>query len=107
MIEDKADLILDKADLLDPLAVDNLSERGKEAVADAQNAGKNLELTDPKKGGDNLLANHDTDGIIEQTINSKSVQGFGQPGGETDISGGIPNLDEIAGREVDENEYNK
>lgn len=106
MIKDKTDLTLDKADLLDPLAVDNLSDYEREVVADAQNAGKNLESTVPKEGGDNLLEGHDTGGIIEQTVNSKAVEGFGQPGGESDISGGIANLDETAGKKVEQNRYN-
>ena len=99
-------MIVDKADLLDPLAVDDRSDYEKEVVADAQNAGKDLESIDPHEGGDNLLADHDTGGVIEQTINSKAVAGFGQPGGESDFTGGIANLDKTAGRIVDENEYN-
>ena len=55
---------------------------------------------------ENFAADQETGGIIEQTIDSKAVAGFGQPGGESDISGGIVNLDETAGKKIDQNEYN-
>lgn len=100
-------MIKDKTDLLDPLAEDNLSPFEEKVVEDAQNAGKNLASTVPKEADDNLQTGHDTGGIVEQTINSRAVAGFGQPGGESDISGGIANFDETAGNIVDENKYNE
>lgn len=96
----------DKTDLLDPLAKNNLSDYEKEALEDAQNAGKNLESTVPGESDGDLTASRATGGIIEQTIDSEAVEGFGRPGGDSDISGGIPNLDETAGRQVRQNEYN-
>ena len=99
-------MIKNKTDLLDPTAESELSEYEKEVVEDARNAGKNLESTVPGESDNDLTADHETGGIIEQTIDSKAVEGFGQPGGETDISGGIANLDETAGKKVEQNEYN-
>jgi len=98
--------IADKTDLLDPLAVNDLSDYEKEVVKDAQHDGKGLESTIPGSGDEHLLGNHNTGGVVEQTINSKAVEGFGQPGGESDFTGGIANLDETAGKIVDENKYN-
>ena len=98
---------IDKTDLLDPLSKNDLSNYEKEVVEDAQNAGKGLESTVPGSGDEHVLGLHNTGGAFEQTINSKAVEGFGQPGGETDTTGGIANLDETAGKIVDENEYNR
>ena len=99
-------MIKNKTDLLDPSAESDLSDYKKEVVEDAENAGKGLKSTVPGSGDKNLTANHNTGGVIEQTVDSKAVEGFGQPGGETDVSGGVANLDETAGKVVDQNEYN-
>lgn len=98
---------IDKTNLLDPPAIDDRSDYEKKVVEDAIDAGKGLESTVPGSGDEHVLGLHNTGGAFEQTINSKAVEGFGQPGGESDISGGIPNLDETTGKIVDENEYNR
>jgi hypothetical protein len=95
-----------KTDLLDQPAKNDLSDYEKEVVENAQNAGKNLESTVPGRNDGDLTAEHDTGGIIEQTIDSEAVEGLGKPGGDSDISGGIANLDETAGRQVNQNQYN-
>jgi hypothetical protein len=99
-------MIKDKTDLLDPLAESDLSDYEKKVVEDAQNAGKGLESTDSTSGNKHPAAKQDT-GIIEQTVNSKAVAGFGQPGGDSDISGGVANLDETTDATVKQNEYNR
>ena len=96
----------DRTKLSDPAAFDDLSKREKQIVRDAQDAGRNLESTDPTVGDERLEARHDTGGPIEQTISSKAVAGFGQPGGESDISGGVADLAEMTDAPVEENKYN-
>jgi hypothetical protein len=99
-------MIKNKTDLLDPTAESDLSEYEKQVVEDARNAGKNLESTVPGESDGDLTAEHKMGGIIEQTVDSKAVEGFGKPGGDTDVSGGIANLEETAGEKVVQNEYN-
>lgn len=96
----------DRTKLSDPAAFNDLSKRDKQIVRDSQDAGRNLESTDPTTGDEHLETRHNTGGPIEQTISSKAVAGFGQPGGESDISGGIADLAETTDAPVEENEYN-
>ena len=96
-----------QTDMLDPLAESDLSNDEEKIVEDAADAGKNLASTVPGESDEALTGEPKDGGIIGQTINSKAVAGFGQPGDESDISGGIANLDETAGKKVDENEYNE
>lgn len=51
----------------------------------------------------------DTGGILHQTIAPEAIEAdeAGAPGGGSDLSGGIANLDQTAGPIVDENEYNE
>ncbi len=100
-------MINDKTDLLDPSAKNDLSDFERQVVEDAQNAGKNPESAASGRDDDDLTAARDTGGIIEQTIDSEAVEEFGKPGGDSDISGGIPNLDETTKAKVEQNEYNK
>jgi len=82
---------INKSDLLDPASVENLSEDEKQIVADAQSAGKSFGSTDPVAGNEHVTPEHSTDGVIEQTIDSKAVTSFGRPGDDSDISGDAAN----------------
>ena len=99
--------MIDKSKLLDPTSAGDQSNREKEVVADAQGAGKGMLSTDPTAGDENLTAERDTGGIIKQTVNSRAVAGFGQPGDALDVSGGVANLDETTEAPVEQNEYNR
>ena len=96
----------DRTKLSDRAIFDDLSKREKQVVRDAQDAGRNLESTDPTAGDERLGARHDTGGPVEQTTSSKAVARFGQPGGESDISGGVADLGEATEAPVEENKYN-
>ena len=96
----------DRTKLSDPAAFDERSKREKQVVRDAQDAGRNLESSDPTAGDERLESRHYTGGPIGQTISSKAVAGFGQPGGESDISGGLADLAETTDAPVEENKYN-
>jgi hypothetical protein len=96
----------DRTKLSDPAAFDELSKREKDIVRDARDAGRDLESSDPTVVDEHLRGLHNTGGPIEQTISSKAIAGFGKPGGETDISGGIADLAETTDAPVEENEYN-
>lgn len=96
----------DRTKLSNSAAFDQLSKRDKEIVRDAQDAGRDLESLDPTAVDEHLRAPHNTGGPIEQTISSRAVAGFGKPGGETDISGGLADLAETTDAPVEENEYN-
>lgn len=91
--------MIDKTELPDPTSVNNLSEREKEIVEDAHDAGNNPEFinTDKNIGGE-----------LQQTVNPEAIEAdqTGAAGGDSDVSGGVANLDEIAGKIVGENEYN-
>lgn len=90
-----------QTDLLDPLAKNDLSDYEKQVVEDAQNVGVSTDateaLTDNAEG---------TGGIIGQTLDADALDEIGKPGGESDMTGGIANLDETTKAPVEQNEYN-
>lgn len=95
--------MIDKTELLDPAEAGDLSRREKEVIEDAQNAGISSDSTEaltddnPESPG----------GVTGQTVNIDALEEIGKPGGESDISGGISNLDETTEAPVGENEYNR
>jgi hypothetical protein len=91
--------IFNKTDLLDPTSLSDRTDREKEVIADAQNAGNSPTVRNAD----------DTGGVLRQTVNPEAIKAdeSGAPGGDSDLSGGIANLDETAGKLVDENEYNR
>jgi hypothetical protein len=91
--------MIKKGELLDPALTGKLSEREKQVVSDAQNAGKSFGSTDVTAGDEDLEAPHNTGGVIEQTVDSKAVAKFGRPGDESDISGRLAASSKIAGAE--------
>lgn len=79
--------MIEKTELTDPTSFDELSDRDQKIVEDAGNAGKDLASSEPERGGANQPADADAGGIIEQTVDSKAVAGFGRPGDDSDVSG--------------------
>lgn len=90
--------MMDKAELLDPTSTESLSQREKEIVEDAQNAGNNPKNT-----------NDEGDGVLQQNVNADAIQAdeTSTSDGGSDISGGEANLDKTAGNFTGENEYNR
>jgi hypothetical protein len=91
--------MINKTDLLDPASLSGRSDREKKVIADAQNAGN----------GPAVRNAEDTGGVLRQTVSPEAIKAdeTGAPGGDSDLSGGIANLDETAGKLVHENEYNR
>lgn len=91
--------MIDKTELLDPTSVNDLSKREKEIVEDAQDVGNNPEF---------INTDRNSEGALQQTVNPEAIKAdqTGAAGGDSDFSGGVANLDETAGKIVDENEYN-
>lgn len=83
--------MINKADLLDPLAVEHLSEYERSVVEGAQNAGHGPRNLNTEKIGQKNRA-----GALQQTIIPSAIMAAecGAPGGDSDISDGISNLTE-------------
>ena len=90
---------INEADPLDPASLSGRSEKEKQVIADAERVGNN-----------SAPRNHsDTGGIPRQIIDPNAIKAdeAGAPAAVLIFPGGIANLDETAGRLVDENEYNR
>lgn len=88
--------------MLDPTAKGNLSEYEKQVVRDAQNVGTSTDATEALTDKTESMSRS-----IKQTINAEALAEIGSPGGESDLTGGIANLDETTRAKVKQNEYNR
>ena len=88
--------------MLDPTAKGDLSEYEKQVVEDAQNAGTSTDATEALTD-----RTEPEGGPIGQTVDAKALKEIGSPGGKSDLTGGIANLDETTRAEVEQNEYNR
>src|SRR5688572_11307282 len=83
--------MINKADLLDPSAIDHLSEYERSVVDGAQNAGHGPRHLNLEKTGEQNFA-----GSLQQVIIPAAIRAaeYGPPGGNSDISDGISDLRE-------------
>lgn len=110
-----------KSDLLDMSDAKTLSERDKDALKSAPRAGNSSNPTgvaavmmsdslDVGRGESPGLDNAANDsGVLTQTVNSGEIEAAqsSEPGNETDISGGVSNLEESSDVPVELNKYNE
>lgn len=89
-------------DMLDPLAKNDISDYEKQVVEDAQNAGASSDKIEALRNN-----TESPGGITGQTIDTEALKDIGNPGGESDLTGGIANLDATTRAPVEQNEYNR
>lgn len=110
-----------KSDLLDMSDAETLSERDKDALKSAPRAGSSshpigvagVVMSDESGVGRGESPGPDNaandSGVLTQTVNSGEIEAAqaGETGNETDISGGVSNLEQSAGVPVELNKYNE
>ena len=105
-----------RSELLDPAATTDLSEREKQVVKDAQNTGNNPKSAGAagsttgmnQSGKSSLSSTAARFGDLNKTVipGAMGVIESTAPGGDTDISGGVANLDDTTDAPVEQNRYN-
>lgn len=83
--------MISRDELLDPLAVEKMSEQDKKLVEDAQHAGFSPHRTNAEK-----ITPFNHAGALQQTLNPSAIKAAecGAPGCDSDISDGIATLRE-------------
>jgi hypothetical protein len=114
-------MIKNKTDMLDPVAENDLSEYEKQVVEDAKNAGNSPQsfgaagnttntTGDGKgRGEDALSSTAARVGALNRTTVPGEIGAIetDEPGGDSDVSGGVANLAENTEAPVEQNEYNR